>query len=95
MNILLIPDTQVKPGVPIDHLHALSRFIVHRRPDAIVHIGDHWDMPSLSSYDFGKKAMEGRRVHEDIEAGNKAMRVLTSGLRALQRRQRENKEAGV
>ena len=73
MNILLIPDTQVKPGVPLDHLHALSKFIVHRRPDVIVHIGDHWDMASLSSYDFGKKAMEGRRVHEDIEAGKGAL----------------------
>ena len=52
MNILLIPDTQVKPGVPLDHLHALSRFIVHRRPDAIVHIGDHWDMPSLHTPTF-------------------------------------------
>lgn len=92
MNILLIPDTQVKPGVPIDHLFALSNFIVARKPDVIVHIGDHWDMPSLSSYDFGKKAMEGRRVHEDIEAGNKAMEVLTRGIRTLRRRQQENKK---
>ena len=92
MNILFIPDCQVKPGVPIDHLYALSKFIVHRRPDVIVNVGDFWDLPSLSSYDFGKKAMEGRRVHEDIEAGNKAMRIMLNGLRTLQRRQRENKK---
>ena len=92
MNILLIPDCQVKPGVPLDHLYSLSKFIVHRQPDAIVNIGDFFDLPSLSSYDLGKKAMEGRRVHEDIEAGNKAMRVMLNGLRTLQRRQRENKK---
>lgn len=75
---LVIPDTQVKPGVPTDHLRWIGQYIIDKKPDVIVHLGDHWDMPSLSSYDKGKKAMEGRRYTEDIKAGNAALRLLDS-----------------
>ena len=73
---LVIPDTQVKPGVPTDHLRWIGQYILDRKPDVIVHLGDHWDMPSLSSYDRGKKAMEGRRYVEDVRAGNEAFALL-------------------
>lgn len=77
-RILVIPDTQVKPGVNIKHLRDISRYIEHKRPDVVVHIGDHWDMPSLSSYDKGRREFEGRRYTKDIAAGNEAMDVLLS-----------------
>lgn len=73
---LVIPDTQVKPGVPTDHLGWIGLYILDRRPDVIVHLGDHWDMPSLSTYDRGKLAMEGRRLDEDIAAGNDALDLI-------------------
>lgn len=76
-RILVIPDTQVKPGVPVDHFPRIGKYILHKRPDVIVHIGDHWDMPSLSSYDVGKKCFEGRRYKKDIESGNMALRAMT------------------
>tara|TARA_B100001094_G_scaffold65503_2_gene61598 strand:+ start:9080 stop:9817 length:738 start_codon:yes stop_codon:yes gene_type:complete len=79
-NHLFIGDTQVKPGVPLDHIEALGKFILDRKPDVIVHAGDNWDMPSLSSYDEGKRAMEGRRYEEDIEAGNEAMRIIDAAI---------------
>lgn len=91
-KILVIPDTQVKEGVPLDHLEACGNFIVQKRPDYIVHLGDHWDMPSLSSYDRGKKAAEGRRVQIDIDAGIEGMEVLLKPLKDLQRKQRKNKK---
>lgn len=72
----------------MDHLSDLGQWIIQNRPDVIVNIGDHWDMPSLSSYDRGTAKAEGRRVRDDIEAGNEAMRILLSPLRSLQRRQR-------
>lgn len=77
-RILVIPDTQVKPGVPTDHFDHIGLYIAEKRPDVIVHLGDHWDMESLSSYDKGKKCFEGRRYKKDIEAGNKAMERLLS-----------------
>lgn len=77
---LIIPDTQVKPGVPLDHLRWIGQYIADRRPDKVVHLADHWDFPSLSSFDKGKKAMEGRRVQADIDAGNYGMELLTEPL---------------
>ena len=88
-KILVIPDTQVKPGVDITHLAELGHWIVEEKPDVIVHIGDHWDMPSLSSYDKGTARAEGRRVVGDIEAGNAAMQLLLQPLRDQIRRRRE------
>jgi len=76
-NIFVIPDTQVKDGVPTDHLGAAGRFIVAKQPDIIVHLGDHWDLPSLSSYDkAGSKSFEGRRYLTDVRTGNDAMAEL-------------------
>lgn len=72
-----IPDTQVKAGVATDHLEAAGNYIADKMPDKIIHIGDHWDMPSLSSYD--KKGCEGwedKDVAEDFEAGLEAMDLL-------------------
>lgn len=74
---LIIPDTQCKAGVPDDHLKWIGQYIVDRKPDVVIHLGDHWDMPSLSSYDKGKKQFEGRRYKSDIEAGNKSLKLLT------------------
>lgn len=81
---IVIPDTQVKPGVPTQHLDWIGRYIVEsyagRERVTIIHLGDHWDMPSLSYYDKGKKAMEGRRYTEDVDAGNAGMDLLNAPL---------------
>ena len=66
---LVIGDTQSKPGTPTEHIEALGNLIVERQPDVIIHIGDNWDMESLSSYDEDTFKMEGRRIEDDIEAG--------------------------
>lgn len=77
---IVIPDTQVKPGVPIDHLGWIGRYVVEHFwgwPDVkLIHLGDHWDLPSLSSYDQGKRQMEGRRYSADVAAGNRGIEVL-------------------
>ena len=73
----VIPDTQIKPGVPTKHLEWIGRYILDRKPNVIIHLGDHWDMPSLSSYDQGKLQFEGRRYQDDIDAGNLAFKLLT------------------
>lgn len=70
---LIIPDTQVRPGCDTVHFDWLARCILEYRPDVIVHLGDHWDLPSLSTHDApGSKEAEGRRVKPDIDAGNEA-----------------------
>lgn len=91
LKILVIPDTQQKPGVPNHFLGWIGKFIVDKRPDVVVHIGDHYDMPSLSSYDIGKKSFEGRTYKADIAAGNEAMDVLMAPLHELNDTQRRTK----
>ena len=91
-NILVIPDMQVKPEQALEHIAALGNFIVTHKPDIIVNLGDMWDMPSLSSYDRSTKKAEGRRVDQDIAAGNAAMDVLLHDLRKLQSKQRAQKK---
>lgn len=74
---VVIPDCQVRPGVPTSHLEAAGNYIADKRPDVIVHLGDHWDMPSLSSYEKkGSMYFEGKRYASDVQAGNEAMERL-------------------
>lgn len=90
---LVIPDTQAKPGAPVDHLGWIGQYIVDKKPDVVVHLGDHADMPSLSSYDKGTKSFEGRRYKADIEAANGAFDVLNAALDENNRRLATNKKA--
>ena len=76
MRHFIIPDTQVKPDSNIDHLTWAGKYAVSLKPDVIVHLGDHWDFPSLSSYDKGKKSFEGRRYQADVLAGKQAMEAF-------------------
>jgi hypothetical protein len=91
MKILVIPDVQAKPGVPLEHLNWVGKLIVDKQPDVVVQIGDFADMPSLSSYDVGKKAFEGRRYRDDVEAVIEAQGQLLNPLFQLQDKQIRNK----
>ena len=90
MEHFLIPDTQCKPGGDFTHLTGAGRYILKHRPDKVIHIGDHWDMPSFSSYDKGKKRAEGQRYHHDIAAGNAGMDALMEPLHTFNKKQRKN-----
>ena len=76
MKIAVIPDTQCKPGVDLTYLSHIGQYLVEKKPDVIIHLGDHADMPSLSSYDVGKKSFEGRRYKADIAAAAQGMELL-------------------
>lgn len=77
-SVCIIADTQCKPDIDMSYLAWIGKYINEKRPDVIVHIGDHFDMPSLSSYDKGTRGFEGRRVSNDIIAGQVGMRLLVS-----------------
>ena len=94
-RIMVIPDTQVKPGVNTDHLEWAGKYAVKMRPDVIVHLGDHADFPSLSQWDKkGGKQMEGKRIMEDFEAANEAWARLNAPIdKEIARLQRNKKKA--
>lgn len=89
---LVIPDVQAKPGHNFSYLNKLGRYIVEKKPDVIVCIGDWADMPSLSSYDQGKKSFEGRRYKADIEASHEAMDSLLEPIWTYNNKAKKNKE---
>ena len=92
-RIIVIPDTQIRPGDDYDFLTNVGRYIVDMQPDIVVHLGDFADMPSLSSHDkAGTKSMEGQRYKADIEATHQAMAALMQPIIDEQNRRKKNKE---
>lgn len=89
---LVIPDVQCKEGVPLEHLSWCGKYIVEKKPDVVVQIGDFADMESLSMYDVGKKSFEGRRYKNDIETAHRAMEQLLLPMWEYNERARRNKE---
>lgn len=89
---MVIPDVQAKPGNDFEFLRHVGQYMVDKKPDVVVCIGDFADMPSLSSYDKGKKSFEGRRYLEDIKASQDAMETLLEPLNEYNRRARKNKD---
>lgn len=92
MKILVIPDCQVKEGVPLEHLTWAGQAICEYRPDVVVNIGDFADMPSLSTHDVkGSKYFEGLRYKKDVVVVKEAMKKLLAPLRELQKTQKASK----
>ena len=77
----------------MEHLTWLGKYICDQRPDIIVHLGDHWDLPSLSSYDKGTASIEGKRLAADIAAGIKGMDLIEQPLEVLRNMQKRYKKA--
>lgn len=91
-KILVLPDVQAKPGTDFTYLNKIGRYMVDKKPDTVVCLGDFADMPSLSSYDQGKKSFEGRRYIADIEAAKDAMCAFLSPLWEFNAKAKKNKE---
>ena len=66
---LLIPDGHAHPSHHNKRALWLGNLIYDLKPDLVINIGDQWDMPSMSSYDKGKKSFQGRTFKADLDAG--------------------------
>ncbi len=65
---LIIPDSHAHPAHHNKRAEYLGHLINDIKPDVVIHLGDSADMPSLSSYDRGTKAFQGRNYRADINA---------------------------
>lgn len=92
MKIAVIPDVQAKPGHDFSFLNKIGTYLVEKKPDVIVQIGDFADMESLSTYDIGKRSFEGRRYKADIEASCAAMESFLEPLWTYNEKAKRNKE---
>jgi len=61
--------------VPTDHIEALGNYIEEKRFEKIIVAGDWFDMPATSNFNSAHD-QEGLRVLDDINSGNRAMRLL-------------------
>src|SRR5512137_404227 len=78
---MVIPDCQVKDGVPMEHLSWAGQYAAKKKPDVIVCIGDFADLPSLSVYDVGKKSFEGRTYAKDVDSCRRGMSLFINPIR--------------
>ena len=84
---VVIPDTQIRKGVPTDHIKWIGQYIEEHGADVVVMLGDWYDFPSLSTHDEpGSLSKEGARYADDLNAGNAALKVLTPYLGNVPRR---------
>lgn len=91
MKHLIIPDCQLRSGDSLNFLKNIGEYLVEKKPDRVVCLGDFADMPSLSSYDVGKKAFEGRRYTNDIQIAHAGMEALLGPLKEYNKRMRRTK----
>lgn len=92
MKIFVLPDVQAKGGSDFSFLNNIGKYIVEKKPDVLVCIGDFADMESLSSYDVGKKSFEGRRYKWDILFAHQAMETLLEPLKSFNLKAKAQKE---
>lgn len=65
---LVLPDQHAHYQHSNDRADLLANLIVDLRPDVVINIGDAADLPSLCTYDKGKRSFVGRTYRADIDA---------------------------
>ena len=82
LKIAVLPDAQVMPGVPLDHLGWYGEYIAEKKPDVIVCIGDFVDLPSLSVFGRGERDFAEHRYSKDIAVHHEAMQMFLGPIHA-------------
>lgn len=96
---IIVGDSHARPGVDNRRFDWLGKFILDyhlSNPDSditIIEMGDLEDMPSLSSYDLGKKSYEGRRYKLDIEAAHDARRRINHPIEEYNDARKRNRKS--
>jgi hypothetical protein len=93
IRVLVLPDGHMHPEFSNDRFAALGEMILDLRPDELWCLGDLADMPSLSSYDKGKRSFEGRRYKADIEVTHDGLEKLFGAVNRHNDQQRKNRKA--
>lgn len=83
---LVIPDSHAHYKHHNKRAEWLGKLILDVKPDVVVHLGDSADMPSLSSYDKGRKSFQGRTYAADIDAHLDWQSRLWDTVRAAKRK---------
>lgn len=82
LKIATLTDTQVMPGVPLDHIGWYGEYVAEKKPDVIVCIGDFGDFPSLSMFGRGTRDFAQHRYNKDIAVFHEAMQMFLGPIEA-------------
>lgn len=66
---LFVTDIHAHPQHNNKRAEWLGALVNDVKPDVVIFGGDTWDMPSLSSYDKGRKSFQGRTYAADVYSG--------------------------
>lgn len=81
LRIAVIPDVQVRKGVPTEHIKWAGMYLARKQPDVIVCLADWWDLPSLNTHDsIGSMNRWNRSYREDVDAGIEAREIFENEL---------------
>lgn len=86
--VVVLPDSHAHPDLDNSRFSALGNMLLElivenpTKEVCLLNLGDMADMPSLSSYDKGKRSFEGRRYWKDVEAVVDAQEKLFAPLLA-------------
>lgn len=83
---LIVPDQHAHFEHSNDRADWLAQLTIDLRPDVVINMGDAADMPSLSSYDKGKRSFQGKSYKKDIEAHLEFQDRWWSPVRATKKR---------
>jgi hypothetical protein len=95
---IVVGDAHAKPEVSNRRFDWLGKFILDYKLEhkdnnvTVIDMGDWEDMPSLSSYDIGKKSYEGRRYRLDIQAAHDARLRVNQPIDAFNAKAARNHE---
>lgn len=68
-DIALIPDSHSRPGILDRRFRALNKYIKKHGIERVVHIGDHWDFPSMCNQDSKRSDFHSRSYEADLNKG--------------------------
>lgn len=68
-NHFVMPDPQVREGVPIQHMTAMGKYVARKKPDVVVLLMDWFDLPSLNGHERYKADFRLRSYVRDYCSG--------------------------
>lgn len=98
-DYIIVGDAHARPDVSNRRFTWLGKFVLDyhlENPDSrvtVVDMGDWEDMPSLSSYDMGKKSYEGRRYKADLAAAWEARMLMNEPIKEWNAKRRANRKS--
>ncbi len=95
-DILVIGDAHVDDEQDLSRFDALGNYILDKKPEYVVIIGDFLSFNCLSAWDRDKrKLMENRRYSSEIEAGNEALNRMAMPLQEWRKRRKQSYSPSV